>query len=115
MKLSRRDFLKYITLLGSFAPFIDVDKVKENLADFSYDQLKSISEIESIRLSGCSPYCLAAGHTWDNEYYDVYLKSGDKLWLSDRQIEERYGNILDYFLDDTKPFNINDYPAILND
>lgn len=112
MKLSRRDFLRYITLLGSFAPFIDVDKVKENLTDFSYDQLKSISEIESIKLSAWGPYQAAKDY---KNYYDIKLKNGTELWMHEGQIKERYGDILNYFLDNSKPFNINDYPAILND
>lgn len=115
MKLSRREFLKRITLVASIAPFIDVDKIRENLVNFSYDQLRSISEIKDIRLSGCSPYSLAPGGTWDDRYYDIYLKSGDKLWLSDRQIKEQYGDILDYFLSKSLDTDYPIFPANLND
>lgn len=112
-KISRRDFLKYTLLLSSsIALSLDLDKI--DWSRISKEQVRNIAEIESIQLSDCSPYYLAPRHTWDNKYYDIFLRNGEHLWLSDRQIQERYGDILDYFLEPKSP-SLDSYPAIWND
>jgi hypothetical protein len=112
-KISRRDFLKYTLLLSSpIALSLDLSKI--DWSKISNEQVREIAEIESIKLSDCGPYCLAPRHTWDNKYYDICLRSGDKLWLSDKQIEERYGDILAYFVE-PEQLPPDSYPAIWND
>jgi hypothetical protein len=112
-KLTRREFIKYALMLGAIAPIFDIELLKKNLDKFTHEQLSSIKDIESIELSDCSPYYLQPSHTWNNEYYDIELKNGQRLWLSDIQIKERYGDILDYFIDsDYKPTDAP--PAIWN-
>lgn len=97
-KISRRDFLKYTLLLSSpIALSLDLGKI--DWSRISKEQVRNIAEIESINLSDCSPYCLAPRHTWDNKYYDIFLRNGKHLWLSDKQIEEKYGDILAYFIE----------------
>jgi hypothetical protein len=112
-KITRREFIKYALMLGAIAPIFDIELLKKNLGKFTQQQLESIRDIEWIQLSSRSPYCLQPNHTWNNEYYDIELKNGQRLWLSDIQIKERYGDILDYFIDsDYKPTGAP--PAIWN-
>jgi hypothetical protein len=94
MKLSRREFLKYIAVLGSIAPIFDIDAIRE--ANFSYEKLKSISEIENITKVDFAPYYLPRDNFC---YYYVYLKTGERLSLDTNEIEERYGDILPYLIE----------------
>lgn len=97
--MNRRDFLKRVLALSAIASFVDVDLLRNNLDKFSNEQLDSLKEIETIKPSIVGPYCLRPRHTRDNKYYDIQLKDGQRLWLSDIQIKERYGDILDYLLE----------------
>lgn len=114
MNLSRRDFLKRLALLGAIIPLFDIEKIKANLVDFSPEQLKSISEIQDIQKADTSPYYLPR-HGFG--YYDVYLKSGERILLDTDQIKERYGDILSCLIEYSRPdLRIDDsYRAIWND
>lgn len=97
MKLSRRDFLKYLAVIGSFAPFFNIENIKANIADFSFEQLESISEIRSIKKAEWSPYYVP--RSVDFGYYDIELKDGSKVCLDTVEIKERYGGILGYLIE----------------
>lgn len=114
MKLSRRNFLKYTALLGAIVPLFDIEKIKANPTDFSPEQLKSISEIQDIQKADTSPYYLPR-HGFG--YYDVYLKSGKRILLDTDEVKERYGDILSYLIEYSRPdLRIDDaHRAIWND
>ncbi len=113
MKLSRRDFLKRLALLGSIAPFIDVDKLSKNLPDFTNEQLKELSKVDKVEVSSPNVYM-----AYQPNWYKVTLKDGNVLYMSKDEILKHYGTVLNFLkIDDniSSIYPARNYPANLND
>lgn len=109
-KLTRRDFLKYVSLLGAISPVFNVDLIRDNLDKFTDEQLKAAGKIESIIKLPPSPYMLSS----ERDMYMVTLRDGRIIYHSRDYIERIYGSILHY-IKETEPISIKSIPANWND
>ncbi len=113
MKLSRRDFLKRLALLGSIAPFIDTEKLSENLSDFTNKQLKELAKVDKVEATPSNVYM-----AYQPDWYKVTMKDGNVLYMSKDEILKHYGSVLNFLkIDDdvSSIYPARDYPANLND
>ena len=117
-KLTRREFLKYVTLLGAISPIFDIDLIRNNLSNFTVDQLKAISEIQDIKRGveiQSNPYVLFIPEKWL-----ITFKDGTQTFIDEREMNYRYGGINSYLMSrpDVENYELRarpDHPANWND
>ena len=111
MKLSRRDFLKYASLLGAISPAFNVDLIRDNLDKFTVEQLEELGKVEKIEKGPVAPY-----HMFSDRYYAVHLKDDNTVYMWRKEIIKHYGSV-DDFLDNVNVdrLDIASPPANWND
>ena len=110
-KISRREFLKRLSFIGAIAPFVDIDKLSQNLPDFTTEQLEELSKVEQVKEV---PILYSA---FDSGLWHVTLKDGTNFTMRKSEMVYRYGNIDNYLKinDDAYMVWDNDDKAWWND
>lgn len=110
-KISRREFLKRLSFIGAIVPF--VDKLSQNLPDFTTEQLEELSKVKEVPQSYYIENYVEKPDLWH-----ITLKDGTQSTMRKSEMVYRYGNVDNYLRKNDDAYMVwDDYSdkAWLND